>query len=89
MPTYKEKGVEIGISHWRGIWAAKGTPDPILAVLEEAIRKASNSQGYMDMMTKSGYIPDNFVDRAKIKERLEIEDRSIREALKSLNLLEE
>jgi tripartite-type tricarboxylate transporter receptor subunit TctC len=89
VPTYKEKGVEIGISHWRGIWVAKGIPDPILAILEEAIRKASNSQGYKDMMIKSGYIPDNFVDRAKIKERLELEDRSVKEALKSLNMLEE
>jgi len=89
VPTYKEKGVEIGISHWRGIWAANGTPEPILAILEEAIRKASNSQGYKDMMVKSGYIPDNFVDRTKIKERLELEDRSVREALKSLNMLEE
>jgi tripartite-type tricarboxylate transporter receptor subunit TctC len=89
VPTYKEKGVEIGISHWRGIWASKETPEPILAILEEAIRKASNSQGYKDMMIKSGYIPENLVDRAKIKERLEIEDRSIKEALKSLNMLEE
>jgi tripartite-type tricarboxylate transporter receptor subunit TctC len=89
VPTYKEKGVEIGISHWRGIWAAKGIPEPILAILEEAIRKASNSQGYNDMMVKSGYIPDNFVDQTKIKARLELEDRSVKEALKSLNMLEE
>ncbi len=89
VPTYKEKGVEIGISHWRGIWAAKGTPGPILAILEDAIRKASNSQGYNDMMVKSGYIPDNFVDPDKIKARLELEDRSVREALKALNMLEE
>jgi hypothetical protein len=41
------------------------------------------------MMGKSGYIPDNLVDRTKIKERLEIEDRSVKEALKSLNMLDE
>ena len=90
VPTFKEKiGADVGISHWRGIWALKEIPEPILLVLEDAILKAANTQGYKDVMTKAGYTPDNLVGRAKIQSRLEKEDRSIKEALRSLKMLEE
>jgi tripartite-type tricarboxylate transporter receptor subunit TctC len=90
VPTFKEKiGADVGISHWRGIWALKEIPEPILATLEEAILKAANSQGYKDMMTKAGYTPDNLVGRAKLQSRLEKEDKSIRDALRSLKMLDE
>jgi tripartite-type tricarboxylate transporter receptor subunit TctC len=90
VPTFKEKiGVDVGISHWRGIWALKEIPEPILLVLEDAILKAANSQGYKDVMTKAGYTPDNLVGRAKIQSRLEKEDKSIKDALRALKMIEE
>jgi tripartite-type tricarboxylate transporter receptor subunit TctC len=89
IPTYREKGVDIGIIHWRGIWALKAIPEPTLVILEEAIRKAANSERYKNAMAKAGYYPDNVVDRKKLKERLESEDRVYREALKALKMLEE
>lgn len=90
VPTFKEKvGADVGISHWRGIWAVKEIPDPILATLEEAIYKAANTQGYKDVMLKGGYTPDNLVGRVKLQARLEREDKSIKDGLKSLKMLEE
>ena len=89
IPTFKEKGIDIGIAHWRGIWALKKTPEPVLDILEEAIRKAANLQSYQDMMIKAGKIPDNIVGRTKLQERLEKEDKSIKEALIRLKMLEE
>jgi tripartite-type tricarboxylate transporter receptor subunit TctC len=89
VPTFKEKGIEVGILHWRGIWALKETPVPILDILEETIRKAANLQSYKDMMIKAGKIPDNIVGRAILEERLEKEDVSIKEAMTRLNLLKE
>ena len=89
VPTFKEKGIDVGIFHWRGIWALKETPKPILDLLEETIRKAANSPSYKDTMIKAGKIPDNIVGRAILQERLKQEDSVIKEALKRLNMLEE
>ncbi len=89
VPTFKEKGIDVGILHWRGIWARKETPVPILDILEETIRKAANSQSYRDTMIKAGKIPDNIVGRTILQERLKKEDSSIKEALMRLNLLQE
>ncbi len=89
VPTFKEKGIEIGILHWRGIWALKETPEPILDILEATIRKAANLQSYKDMMISAGKIPDNIVGRAILQERLKKEDSSIKEAMMRLNLLKE
>jgi tripartite-type tricarboxylate transporter receptor subunit TctC len=89
VPTFKEKGIDIGIFHWRGIWALKETPEPILDLLEEAIKKAANSNNYKDAMIKAGKIPDNIVGRAILQERLKKEDGVIKEALMRLNMLQE
>jgi tripartite-type tricarboxylate transporter receptor subunit TctC len=89
VPTFKEKGIDIGIFHWRGIWALKETPAAILDLIEETIKKAANSNNYKDIMIKAGKIPDNIVGRAILQERLKKEDSVIKEALMRLNMLQE
>jgi len=39
VPTALEQGVNVSLEAWRGIAAPKGTPRPVIATLENAIRK--------------------------------------------------
>jgi tripartite-type tricarboxylate transporter receptor subunit TctC len=38
VPTAREQGVDVALDAWRGIAVPKGTPRPVIAVLENAIR---------------------------------------------------
>src|SRR5215813_2440572 len=40
VPTAREQGVDVSLEAWRGIAVPKGTPKPVVMVLESAIRKA-------------------------------------------------
>jgi len=89
VPTLMETiGVDTGHSHWRGVWAQKAVPEPVLTILEGAIQKAADTQGYKDVMTKAGYTYDNIVGRNKTVARLEKEDKAIQEALRGLKLID-
>lgn len=54
VPTAKEQGVDIEIGGWGGIYAPKGLPADVRATLEEAIKKAVETESYKDIITKSG-----------------------------------
>src|SRR3954469_3843684 len=43
VPTAKEQGVDIALEAWRGIVAPAGTPKAVIAALEDAIRKTTES----------------------------------------------
>jgi tripartite-type tricarboxylate transporter receptor subunit TctC len=40
VPTLKESGIDVEFSLWVGLFAPKGTPDPVVARLREATREA-------------------------------------------------
>jgi len=77
VPTAKELGYDVVLDLFRGLSVAKGTPKEIKDKLAEAMTKAAQSQGFMDLAGKSGFTvapmgPDKFdaflVDEdAKIK----------------------
>jgi tripartite-type tricarboxylate transporter receptor subunit TctC len=43
VPTAREQGVDVALDAWRGIAVPKGTPAPVIAALEAAIRKTVES----------------------------------------------
>jgi len=87
IPTFKEKGIDVGVVIWRGVWILKGTPEPVLKIFEEAIEKVGNSQSFKEMLVKAGYIPANILGRTKLEETIKKEDRISVEALKIIGLL--
>lgn len=58
VPTLKERGIDLSIGTWRGIAAPKGTPQPVLDVLETAIRQAAAEDSFKQFMDKQnlGYL---------------------------------
>ncbi len=47
VPTALEQGVNVSLEAWRGIAAPKGTPRPVIAALENAIRKTAEDPDFI------------------------------------------
>jgi tripartite-type tricarboxylate transporter receptor subunit TctC len=54
VPTFKEQGYDLEYYFWVGLFAPKGTPDPIVARLREAIRTAAHSKEFLGTLDKLG-----------------------------------
>lgn len=57
VPSFKELGYDVKILGWGAFGVPGGTPDDIVAVLENAFAKAIQSQGFKDLCTKYGLTP--------------------------------
>jgi tripartite-type tricarboxylate transporter receptor subunit TctC len=54
VPTFKERGLDIALSLWRGIATPKGTPPAVIARLERAFTGAAQSAEFREFATKLG-----------------------------------
>ena len=54
VPTFKELGYDLEYYFWVGIFAPKGTPEPVIKVLRAAIDKAAHSKLFVDVITNVG-----------------------------------
>jgi tripartite-type tricarboxylate transporter receptor subunit TctC len=54
VPTFKELGYDLEYYFWAGLFAPKGTPDPIVTKLREAIKAAAHSSEYLATLDKLG-----------------------------------
>jgi len=57
VPTAKEQGFDISLEAWRGVAAPNGTPRPVIAMLEAAIRKSAESPGFAQASERLGVRP--------------------------------
>src|SRR5215510_15445034 len=57
VPTAREQGYDVSLEAWRGIAAPKGTPKPVIAALEGAIRKTAESPEFAQGCEKLGVHP--------------------------------
>ena len=54
VPTMKELGYEVEYYLWTGLFAPKGTPEPIITYLRAAFKEAANSEQYKMAMANVG-----------------------------------
>jgi tripartite-type tricarboxylate transporter receptor subunit TctC len=52
VPTFKENGYDIEYLIWAGMFAPKGTPEPVMKVLRDAARRAVEDPEFKGMMAK-------------------------------------
>ena len=88
VPTAKEQGVDVTLTMWRGLAAPAGTPAPVIKKLEEAARKATESEAFKTRLSAEvSYLPaDKFGDLiVSDDKRLEkvMEDIGVKKAPKS------
>ncbi|HBT46816.1 MAG TPA: ABC transporter substrate-binding protein [Peptococcaceae bacterium] len=54
VPTFKEEGIDLPLVLWRGIAVPRGTPEPVIEILEEAFRKAVESEEFIEFAKNMG-----------------------------------
>ena len=57
VPTASELGYAVALDMWRGIAVPKGTPKPVIAKLQDAIKHTVDSQPFKDGGKAIGYTP--------------------------------
>jgi tripartite-type tricarboxylate transporter receptor subunit TctC len=57
VPTAKEMGYPVVLDMWRGIAVPTGTPKPIVAKLQDAIKQSVESQSFKDAGKTIGFVP--------------------------------
>jgi tripartite-type tricarboxylate transporter receptor subunit TctC len=58
VPTAREQRLDVAFELWRGVAVPKGTPRPVIAALEEAIRKTAASKEFVEACEKLGARPE-------------------------------
>jgi tripartite-type tricarboxylate transporter receptor subunit TctC len=75
-PTAREQGVDVSLEAWRGIAVPKGTPKPVIATLEAAIRKTVESpefaQASKPLGVRPAYLPAGEFSRRIAREDAEL-----------------
>ena len=59
IPTLREQGVDFVRFGWLGVCAPKGTPQPIVALLNRDIRQVVAADGYKKLVETAGSIPES------------------------------
>jgi tripartite-type tricarboxylate transporter receptor subunit TctC len=54
VPTLKELGYDVQFSIWVGLFAPKGTPEPVIAKVRTEAAKVANSDQFKTIMTNIG-----------------------------------
>lgn len=64
LPTAVEKGIDVVDGPWRGLVAPKGTPEEVLAKLEDSFMKAFHDPEFADSFAKADLPADMWMNRA-------------------------
>ena len=75
-PTAQEQGVDAALEAWRGIAVPKGTPKPVIAALEAAIRRTTENPEFARASERLGVRPA-FLSADEFGELIAIEDASL------------
>jgi len=57
VPTAKEQGYAVALDMWRGIAVPRGVPAPVVAKLQDAIRRTVESSAFKDAGKTIGFMP--------------------------------
>jgi tripartite-type tricarboxylate transporter receptor subunit TctC len=85
VPTAREQGFDVSLAAWRGIAAPKGTPRPVIASLEGAIRKTAESADFAQACEKLGVHPA-FMPSAAFAELIAKEDTELARIMQLIGL---
>jgi tripartite-type tricarboxylate transporter receptor subunit TctC len=83
--TAREQGFDVALEAWRGIAAPKGTPPPIIATLEHAIRKTVESKEFAKATEHIGARPA-FLPAAEFGELIAQEDKELSRVMQVIGL---
>jgi tripartite-type tricarboxylate transporter receptor subunit TctC len=76
VPTAREQGIDVSLEAWRGIVVPRGTPRPVIAALESAIRRTVESPEFVKGSETLGVRPA-FMPAAEFGELIAKEDTEL------------
>jgi tripartite-type tricarboxylate transporter receptor subunit TctC len=85
VPTAIEQGMKFQADMWRGIAVPRGTPKPVVAKLEQAVRAAVNTPEFKAQGEKLGFAPA-FQPAADFGPTIAAEDQLLAKAMEKAGL---
>ena len=85
VPTWKEVGVDMTASGWRGVLGPKDLPQPQIAYWEQVLRKATQTPEWKQDLERNFWV-DAYTSAAETRRRLDAEYAEIEQVLKELGM---
>lgn len=85
VPTAREQGIDVALEAWRGIAVPHGTPKPVIAALESAIRRTVESPEFAKGSENLGVRPA-FLPAAEFGEMIAKEDAELARLMQLIGL---
>jgi tripartite-type tricarboxylate transporter receptor subunit TctC len=88
VPTFKELGYDIEYLIWAGLFAPKGTPEPVMKVLRDAARRAIEDSEFKGMMAKVNS-PIHYLDAPEFQKFWMADAKRLADVVKVVGKVEE
>ena len=85
VPTWKEVGVDMTASGWRGVLGAKDLPQPQIAYWEDVLRKVVQTPEWKQDLEDNFWV-DGYTAAAETRRRLDREYAQIKQAMSELGM---
>jgi tripartite-type tricarboxylate transporter receptor subunit TctC len=85
VPLARELGLEVTLDAWRGVAVPKGTPQPVIAALEKAIRETVQNPDFTASAAKL-YVSPGFLPAAEFGKMIATEDAYIARVMEQIGL---
>lgn len=85
VPTAQELGYKVALDMWRGIAAPKGTPKPVIAKLQDAIKRTVQSPEFQEAGKTTGFTPA-FLPADEFGKLIASDDKRLGEVMAELGL---
>jgi tripartite-type tricarboxylate transporter receptor subunit TctC len=88
VPTFKELGYDVEYYIWAGMFAPKGTPEPVLKVLRDGTRKAVQDADFKTAMARVNS-PVQYLDAPEFRKYWEADAKRLATVVKAVGKVEE
>ena len=85
VPTAQEQGYKVALDMWRGIAVPKGTPKPVIAKLEEAVKKTVESNEFKEAGKNIGFTPA-YLPASEFGKVIATDDKKLADVMTELGL---
>jgi tripartite-type tricarboxylate transporter receptor subunit TctC len=84
VPTLRESGINVDFIFWRGLFAHKDTPAPVVATLRQAVARVARSPAFKAQMVQGNFIPAAMVDEAELEAFIRKEETIVEDVRKAI-----